>query len=185
MAEIEDTTAAPDSACGVIECPSEDVDELGFAPGERPEPTELITASEEEIEEFARELVSDDDDVLVPQPGQPLTPAQMKKLQEKILSEIDDHTEGFPDLSFNAANLYVWALESTMVADAIGQPEPGIIITFANSSDPRGTPVALSRDRALKFASQVKKQAMTGPAVPEPESQLIVPPQAGKLIVPG
>ena len=183
MAEIEDTTAAPDSACGVIDVP----DDTEPTAGEIAERSiELVTASEEEIEEFARELVADeDDDVPVPQPGQPLTPAQMKKLQEKILSEIDDHTEGFPDLPFNAANLYVWALESTMVADAIGQPEPGIIITFANSSDPRGTPVALSRDRALKFASQVKKQAMTGPAVPEPESQLIVPPQAGKLIVPG
>lgn len=123
-------------------------------------------------------------------PVEQLTPAEQARLADHIIDEIDDHPEGIPMLPLNLTNLYVWSIESCFMPPVGNEePEPGVIVTIASPDNPRGTPFVLTRDRALKFASQVKKFAHTGPSIQvrAAQSGLAVPQDAGekKLILPG
>lgn len=117
-----------------------------------------------------------------------LTGAEQKALADKIVAEIDDHDDGIPFLPLNLAKFNVWSFENCMLPpDVVGEdPQPGVIITFASADDPRGTPYILTRDRALKFASQLKKRANTGPSLQQraAEAGIAVPGGAGGLVGP-
>lgn len=131
------------------------------------------------------------DEVADGTPPPQMSPGEMAKFAQMMIDQIDDNPAVLPNLPLNTGNLEVWALESCFLPPATpeDQPEPGLIITFASATDPRGTPHVLSRDRALKFASQIRKQANTGPSIQQRAAQagLDVPPDApssGGLILP-
>ena len=116
------------------------------------------------------------------QPQQPMSPQQMAKMAEMVLKQVDDDPTIIPQLPLDVGALTVWALECTLI-----NGEPGIIITFAGPTFPRGIPFVLSRDRGLKFASQVKKLLLTGPSIEQRAAQagISVPPgSGGGLILP-
>ena len=147
---------------------------------------------EDDIDTFSDEENPDDEGIIVPEfdenahPFGDMNEAQAAAMAKKIVENIDNHPEGLPPLPLNVNDLHVWAIECTMV----GTGEPALIITFASSAFPRGIPFVLTRDRALKFASQVKRFANTGPSLQQRAAQsgLSVPPDASdtpKLIVPG
>ena len=120
---------------------------------------------------------------------QNLDAAAQLEMANKIIEEVDNHDEGLPNLPLNLNNFFVWSIEDAFLPEEIpGTANPGVIITFANPSDPRGTPVIFSRDRALKLASQIKKHAQTGPSMAQRAAQsgLAVPqsPAGSGLILP-
>lgn len=144
----------------------------------------LAGASSEEEEDISLDGVPN-------KPLQDLSLLEQKQLADRIVAEIDDHEDGIPMLPLNLTQFAVWSFENCMIPPDIegDKPQPAIIITFATADNPRGTPFILVRDRALKFASQLKKRANQGPSLQQRAAQagLSVPPDAGekKLIVPG
>ena len=136
------------------------------------------------------------DDVVVPtgKPINEMNASEQKALADKIVDEIDANDEGIPFLPLNLGKFTVWSFEHVYLPPeepgAKPDSNPGIIITLASPDDPRGTPYILSRDRAIKFASQLKKRAQTGPSIQQRAavSGIAVPtdaPQFGGLILPG
>ena len=165
--------------------PDEDfVTESGLIiPGE-----DSSSSSEDSVSEVIVDV--DNDEVLVPnKPVQEMNVDEQKALADRIISEIDDHAEGLPNIPLNFAKLSMWSLESFLQPPDVpgGEPQPAVILTLASAEDPRGTPHIFTRDRALKLASQLKKFAQTGPSLAQRAAQsgIAVPPSAdGKLIVP-
>lgn len=135
---------------------------------------------------------SSGDDDLESVPNKPvgeLTETEQKKLADHIMNEIDSNDSALPMLPLNTSMFVVWSFENTFMPPDIpgGDPVPAVIITFASPENPRGTPFVLSRDRMLKFCSQGKKRAQTGPSIVQRAAQagLAVPPSAdGELILP-
>lgn len=160
-----------------------------FEPGFDEGAGEFAQAQRDSAEPFV--LGMDDADDEIPQkPMNELTPAEQVKLAAHVIAEIDDHPEGIPFLPLDLTALYVWSIETVFMPPVVpgGEPEPGVIVTFASPQNPRGTPVIFPRDRALKLASQIKKAAQTGPSLEQRAAQtgIAVPPSAGgKLILPG
>ena len=144
----------------------------------------LIIAGEQDVEVLAP--------VNMP-PQHLLSDNEQKELADRIINEVDDHDEGLPFLPLNLEKLCIWSIEDVFLPAEPGEKldsNPGIIITFASPDDPRGTPYLLKRDRALKFASQIKRHANTGPSIQRraAASGLSVPedaPSSGGLILPG
>lgn len=154
-----------DAAEGVVDVPSTEV----VVPDDGSSP----------VGEWAVEQVEGE---VVPQgPPPQMTPDEMQKFADMVLRQVDDDPSIIPNFPLNLDTVEVWALESCMLREG-----PGVIITFASPSDPRGTPHILSRERALKFASQIKKCANTGPNLAQQAAAagLSVPPGAGGLILP-
>lgn len=142
--------------------------------------------------ESAENVIEIDDPEIRPLPVEQLSPQEQSRLADHIINEIDDHPEGIPQLPLDLNMLYVWSIEPCFLPPTSPgeDAEPGLIITSASPTNPRGTPVfILNRDRALKLASQIKKFANTGPSLQQRAAQsgLAVPPSPaeGKLIVPG
>jgi hypothetical protein len=146
--------------------------DVSVVPDQRPGILPTPSDDEAEVEAFEGKPIEE------------LTQAEQIKLAKVILNTIDDDDTQIPLLPLNLNNTVVWSFENVMMPGP-EEFEPGVIITLASQTDPRGTPYTLERDRGLKFCAQLKKRLMKGPdLVEEAERAGIAVPQK-RLIVPG
>lgn len=149
-----------------------------------------VEQTDEEVRDSGLLIAGAPDDTPPNVPPHELSMAAQADLAKRMIEEIDNHEDGIPFLPLNTGQLYVWSIEDTFLPPDLptAKPDsnPGVIITFASASDPRGTPVVLDRDRALKFASQVRRHAQTGPSIQQRAQQagIAVPGGSTGLLLP-
>jgi hypothetical protein len=96
--------------------------------------------------------------------------AQQQMSPAEMLAMVDNDDSALPQLNWVPSPAF-WRFENWQ--DPTG--EPAVIIVLSNTNIPNGVPWVLSRDRALLFASQLKKRCNTGPEIIAPPTGLIVP----------
>jgi len=96
-----------------------------------------------------------------------LTPEQEAALQQQAVEQLFAAPIWLPTR---------WGVQPTMLNAQDGSSSPGLIIRVQRPTDT--VVLVLERDTALTLARDIRKAAQTGPG-------LVVPPAAGKLVVPG
>ena len=131
------------------------------------------------------DVVLADDDVVVleqmPEPTNEEMEAANREM-ERMMALIDDNPWGPPPPIAYQPMAAVWRFRQ------LGDGKDALVIEFCSPAFPHGFPITLDRDRARKFASQLRKACEGGPLVAPvppatPEKKITVPPKT--LFVPG